>query len=112
MRNAHPREIRYFQTRNGREPFSVWLKETIQDRTTRARVRRRLTRLRAGNFGDCNPIGEGIFELRLDFGAGYRIYFGEVGTTVVLLLCAGDKSSQGRDIARAKTYWREYREAH
>lgn len=62
-----------------------------------------------GNFGDCKPIGEEVFELRVDFGPGYRVYFGQVGPEVVLLLCGGDKSSQGRDIRKAQEYWADYR---
>ena len=69
-----------------------------------------LTALVGGNFGDCKPVGEGISEIRLDFGAGYRIYFGEVKNTIILLLCGGNKSTQTRDIGRAKTYWQEYKE--
>ena len=63
-----------------------------------------------GNFGNSRSVGSGVYELRLHFGSGYRIYFGEVGDTVVLLLCGGDKSSQARDIRRAKTYWLDYKE--
>lgn len=86
--------------------------ESIQDNRTLSRVQTRLDRLEAGNFGDCRTVGEGVFELRLHFGAGYRIYFGEVYDTIVLLLCAGDKSSQTRDIERAKSCWLQYKETH
>ena len=111
MRNAYPRKLQVYQTQNGREPFTQWLK-SIRDRRTRTRIRERLERLEIGNFGDCQSIGAGVYELRLLFGAGYRIYFGEVNNTIVLLLCGGDKSSQAQDIERAKTYWLEYKEAH
>ena len=67
--------------------------------------------LETGNFGDYRSVGEGVFELRFHFGAGYRIYFGEVDNTIVLLLCGGDKSSQARDIDRAKAYWMEHKGA-
>ena len=111
MRDAHPRKLEVFQTSTGREPLNEWL-ASIRDTKTRTRIEARLDYLRTGNFGDCRPIGGGLSELRLAFGAGYRVYFGEVRNTVVLLLCGGDKSSQRRDIQRAKTYWQEYRETH
>ncbi len=108
MRDVRPREMRVYQTRNGREPFNEWL-DSIRDIRTQDRIQARLERLEDGNFGDCHSVGEGVFELRLHFGAGYRIYFGQVGNTIVLLLCGGDKSSQARDIGRAKTYWLQYK---
>ena len=109
MLETRPREIELYTTQNGREPFTDWF-ESIRDRTIRNRIDRRIDRLENGNFGDCRPVGEGVFELRLHFGPGYRIYFGEVANTVILLLCAGDKSSQQNDIERAKTYWLDYKE--
>lgn len=111
MRDAQLREIEYFQTSTGCVSFNEWF-ESIKDRTTRNRIASRLTSLRFGNFGDCHSVGGGVFELRFHFGPGHRIYFSEVGNTIVLLLCGGDKSRQDRDIARAKTYWQEYKEEH
>ena len=84
----------------------------IRDTKAQTRIRGRLDRLEKGNFGDCESVGSGVFELRLHFGQGYRIYFGEVANTIVLLLCGGDKSSQTQDIENAKTYWQEYKETH
>lgn len=110
MPPIHPRELQIYQTPNGHEPFTEWLK-SIRDQKIRTRIQARLDRLVDGNFGDCKPVGEGISEIRLHFGAGYRIYFGEVENIIVLLLCGGDKSSQMRDIKRAKTYWQEYKES-
>jgi putative addiction module killer protein len=110
MRDVHPREVRVYQTPDGREPLTEWL-ESIRDRRTRRQIRARLEQLRFGNFGDYKSVGEGVFELRFHFGLGYRIYFGQVGNTIVLLLYGGDKSSQTRDIERAKTYWLEYKGA-
>jgi putative addiction module killer protein len=66
-----------------------------------------LARLRLGNFGDARRVGD-IFELRVQFGPGYRIYYGRDGDRIVILLCGGDKGSQARDIERAQGYWREY----
>ena len=109
MRNAHPREIRVYQTPSGREPYNEWLR-SIRDTSTRNRIRAQLERFKLGNFGDVKFVGDGVFETRLHFGSGYRIYFGKVDNTIVLLLCGGDKSSQTRDIERAKNYWREYTE--
>lgn len=109
MRNTQPRETEAYRTQNGREPFTERF-NAIRDTRTQSRIRGRLDRLEKGNFGDCQSVGGGVFELRLPFGPGYRIYFGEVDRTIVLLLCGGDKASQVQDIERAKTYWREYKE--
>ena len=109
MRYIHPRELQFYQTPNGREPFTEWF-ESIQNQETQDRIQKRLDRLTLGNFGDCRTVGGGVFELRIHFGAGYRVYFAEVDNTIVLLLCGGDKSSQTRDIERAKNYWIEYKE--
>ena len=111
MRNTYPREVEIYRSRNGQEPFTEWL-NTIRDQKTQRRIRTRLAALKLGNFGDYKSVGDGVFELRFRFGVGYRIYFGEVDNTIVLLLCGGDKSSQRRDIGYAKAYWLEYKEMH
>ena len=111
MHETHPREIRVYQTSSGREPFNEWL-GSIRDVETQARIRARLARLEDGNLGDCQSVGEGVFELRIHFGAGYRIYFGQIGNRIILLLSGGNKSSQRRDIERSKTYWLEYKREH
>ena len=110
MRNTAPRKLQVYRDQNGRQPFTEWF-YTIQDIKTRTRIRKRLDRLEDGNFGNCKSVGNGVFELLLHFGPGYRIYFGQSDNTVVLLLCGGDKSSQKQDIARAKNYWLQYKEA-
>ena len=111
MRDTHPRKLQVYQTQNGREPFSEWLL-SLRDAKGQTRIRKRLDQIEDGNFGDCQSVGGGVFELRLHFGAGYRIYFGEIGNDIVLLLCGGDKSSQTRDIRRAKSYWSQYKEKY
>ena len=109
MRKTHPREIQVYRMKNGRVPFIEWF-DSIRDKRAQTRIEARLIFLEQGNFGDYRSVGNGVFELRIHIGAGYRVYFSEIGNTIVLLLCGGDKSSQTRDIARAKTYWREYKE--
>jgi putative addiction module killer protein len=104
-------QLREYITRAGRNPFGEWL-QSIIDKITRARIRTRISRLRLGNFGDCRSVGEGVHELSLDFGAGYRVYYSRVGARLVLLLGGGDKSSQNRDIREAKGHWQEYQEEH
>lgn len=102
-------EILIYVTGAGKSPFDHWLNKL--DRTTRAIVRTRIDRVCLGNFGDSKPIknGDGIHELRIDYGAGYRIYYGKHASKIVVLLFGGDKSTQSRDIVRAKKYWVEYK---
>ncbi len=95
-------------TEDGLAPFGEWL-ASLRDIKARAKIRVRLDRVGLGNFGDCHGVGDGVQELRIDYGPGYRVYFGQVGSTVVLLLCGGDKSTQAKDIEQAKRYWSEYR---
>ena len=111
MRDAHLREVQYYQTPNGREPFTEWY-DSLRDPKTQNRIDRRLERVEIGNLGEYKSVGDGVFELILDFGPGYRIYFGAVDRTIVLLLCGGGKRSQNRDIERAKNYWLQYKEAY
>lgn len=100
-------EIEIYLTSQGRAPFLDWL-NSLRDAKARAKIRVRLGRITLGNFGDCKYVGDGIFELRIDFCPGYRLYYGLSGEYVVLLLCGGDKSSQQKDIKKAKNYWRDY----
>lgn len=105
---ARETEIRLYVTRTGKVPYSRWLK-SLKDIRARAVVRVRLNRVRMGNFGDCRSVGKGVMELRVDYGPGYRVYFGRVGSRIVLLLCGGDKSTQSKDIELARGYWADYR---
>jgi putative addiction module killer protein len=102
------RKIELFIAINGLAPFEEWLR-SLHDKASKARIFNRIDRLRLGNFGDCEPVGEGVFELRIHFGPGFRVYFGMVGVKAILLLCGGDKGSQTRDIAVAVRYWKEYK---
>lgn len=88
------------------EAFDQWLAR-LRDRQARARIVERLRRFERGNPGDVSPIGEGVSEMRIHFGPGYRIYFVRQGQDVVVLLCGGDKDSQAADITRAKEMARE-----
>lgn len=106
--NAVERELRLYVAENGKIPYSLWL-HSLKDIRARAVIRVRLNRIRLGNFGDCKPVGDGVKELRIDHGPGYRVYFGLVDQRIVLLLCGGDKSSQERDIEKARAYWADYR---
>ena len=89
------------------DDFDAWL-SGLKDNVARARIAHRIRSAEYGNFGDCEPVGDGISELRMFFGSGYRVYFGEDGDNIVVLPCGGDKRSQKKDIKQAKAYWREY----
>ena len=91
-------------------PFSEWL-TSLRDARAVGVVRARLNRIRLGNFGDCKSVGGGVEELRIDFGPGYRVYYGREGALVVVLLCGGSKKSQARDIVTAQRHWKEYLDA-
>ncbi|WP_293128647.1 type II toxin-antitoxin system RelE/ParE family toxin [Microcoleus sp. bin38.metabat.b11b12b14.051] len=107
MPEVQPKEIKRYITSDGRVPFAEWF-DSFKDANTQAKIRSRLNRVITGNFGDYRSVGEGVCELRIDYGPGFRIYFGQVGTTIVILLCGGDKSTQSRDIRQAKEYWTDY----
>lgn len=105
---TQPREIRNYLTLYGISPFDEWLK-TLRDKKAKAKIRARLDRVEDGNLGDCKSVGEGVLELRINYGPGYRIYFAQEGTIIILLLCGGDKSTQEQDISKAKEYLQDYR---
>ena len=101
-------ELRRYQLEDTRTPITEWL-SSLRDARARAQIEVRFRRVSAGNFGDCKSVGEGISELRIDIGSGYRVYYGKHGLELVLLLCGGNKGSQQSDIALAKTYWADWK---
>lgn len=102
------KDIVIYRTRDNKEPFIEWLL-SMKDQSTRARIQARIRRIESGNFGDHKRF-HGILEIRLDFGKGYRMYCGESGNTLVVLLIGGDKSTQEKDIKKALEYWEDYHE--
>ena len=102
-------ELRRYQTSKGRDVFGDWL-SGLKDTRTRAKVLARIDRISLGNFGDCKPLSDGLYELRIDWGPGFRVYYATVGRACVLLLCGGDKRTQSSDIRRAVEYLKDYRE--
>lgn len=100
-------ELEFYVTPSGKCPFDVWMEE-VHDVRMYAKIFARLDRLKLGNFGDVKSLGEGIGELRIHYGPGIRIYYSKIGNKVILLLCGGMKSSQTKDINKAKDYLAEY----
>lgn len=100
-----PIEIELYALPSGKEPYTEW--ELSQNKDVQAIISARLARLRGGNFGNRKPIGDGVFELKIYYGPGYRVYYGMRGKKIVILLCGGDKSSQKKDIKKAKEYWED-----
>lgn len=104
---SRPREVAEYKTADGASPFQEWL-DGLRDVRARALIRKRLIRVRQGNLGEWRSVGDGVKEIKIAFGPGYRVYFGEDGDTLVVLLCGGDKGSQDADIKTAKKYWADY----
>jgi putative addiction module killer protein len=100
-------EIRYYVAADGRQPFAEWFADL--EPIERAKVTRAVARMEQGNLSNVKPVGEGVLEYRIDFGPGYRIYFGRDGETLVILLMGGTKKRQQRDIAAAHLLWRDYK---
>jgi putative addiction module killer protein len=102
-----PKKLVYYKTLSGHIPFQEWI-YSLKDSQVRYRIRSRLLRVTAGQLGDYKPVGPAIYELRFHFGPGYRVYFSIDGSTIVVLLKGGDKSSQSKDILKALEYWSDY----
>lgn len=101
------KEIVIYQNDDGEFPFEIWLNK-LKDVQGRANIRKRINRVRLGNFGDSKSVGSGVFELKIDFGPGYRVYFAIENNRIIILLCGGDKSTQEKDISKAKVYLQDY----
>ena len=102
-------EIRHYVSRAGKDVFDDWLTR-LADARAQAKIAVRINRLAAGNFDDCKPLRQGLCELRIDWGVGYRVYYAMIGRECVLLLCGGDKRKQSADITRALEYLKDYKE--
>jgi putative addiction module killer protein len=108
MIETRPRTIQKYVTETGQCPYDDWI-EGLRDKRTQAIIATRLNRVAQGNFGLCRKLEGGIQELKVDFGPGLRVYFGEDGGSIVILLCGGDKSTQTKDIETATKYWADYK---
>ena len=101
-------EIHHYITRSGKDVFDNWFSE-LADIRAQAKIAARINRLAAGTFGDCKALGQGLYELRIDWGPGFRVYYAMIGQARVLLLCGGDKGTQPADIAKAHGYLTDYK---
>ena len=100
-------EIRHYLTASGKDLYQQWLNE-LKDLKARVVIQRRIDRVMNGNFGDHKFCEEGVWELKIDFGPGYRVYYAQAGANIVLLLCGGSKRTQSADIKEAVRYWGDY----
>lgn len=100
--------IAILQEDDGSEPYTIWL-NALRDRKAKQRILSRINVVRRGSLGHIRPVGDGVGELKIDYGPGYRVYFGRKGNTLVVLIIGGDKDSQVSDIDRARELWKRYR---
>ncbi len=108
MLHSPVHEIVHYQGTNGKYPFREWM-TGLRDKLAKAQVGKRLSQIGSGNLGDAKSVGDGVIELRIHTGPGYRLYCGRYGLVWIVLLCGGDKSTQQQDIARAKQYWADWK---
>lgn len=102
------RQIQTYEQANGHCPFEEWVRG-LKDKKAKAILFQRIDRIRLGNFGDCRSLGRGVYELKISWGPGLRVYYGLEGARIVLLLCGGDKASQFKDILKARQLWEEFK---
>src|SRR2546430_15762399 len=101
-------EIRHYVIRTGKDVFDDWLTQ-LADARAQANIATRINRLAAGNFGDCKPLRQGLSELRIDWGPGYRVYYAMIGRECVLLLCGGDKRKESAELERGVVVLQKYK---
>jgi putative addiction module killer protein len=102
------KKILIYQASLGKAPFREWLLSKKLDPKTRAKIRAKIELLSLGNYGNCKSVGAGVYELKIDYGPGYRVYFGQKGDEIIILLCGGDKSTQPKDIKTAQLLWKTF----
>jgi putative addiction module killer protein len=105
---AEPRALQLYVTADGKRPFQEWL-DSLKDYEAQGRVLARLERVRLGLTGDSRSVGAGVSELRIDVGPGYRVYFGQEGRSIAILLCGGSKATQRKNITEARAFLKDYR---
>lgn len=105
LKHIVPQYVEAHITKEGRVPFSQWL-DSLKEQKAIEKIEVRINRLRLGNLGNYKFVGNGVFELKIDYGPGYRIYFGQTGSKIILLN-GGTKSTQQKDIQKAQNYWLE-----
>ena len=107
MKKPEEIEVRYYEDETGRKPFAKFFNRV--NGTAAVKITAAITRLKAGNKGDSKSVGKGVSELRIHWGPGYRIYYGWDGIKLIILLTGGAKKSQAADIAKARSYWADYK---
>lgn len=101
-------QIKFYLTENEGSPFEEWF-NSLNDDIAKVNIIQRLDRVELGNFGDFDFVGDGVYELRIHFGPGYRVYYGKDGRTLIIILAGGAKKAQKRNIKKAKQYWQDYK---
>lgn len=106
-----PLKVLIYENPKGIAPYSEWL-GNLKDTQAVAKIEVRIRRIRLGNLGQWRSVGEGVCELKIDYGPGYRVYFGRIDSTIIVLLCGGDKKMQSKDIFKAKKLWMDFKERY
>ena len=105
------KQVLIYEDPSGKAPYSEWLKG-LRDKRAAAKIDIRIERIKLGNLGFWQPVGGGVGELKIDYGPGYRVYFGQIGSTIVVLLNGGDKKTQIKDIPKAKEFWQDFKKRY